>query len=191
MKYLTSLIALFINSYSIAQDESSLLGKVNRLLTDMQQSQSGMYVNRIPDEIFTNAVTEICFKETGVRLDENSPKVTLNGGGCNPGDKGFVFTGRSENVQTWHISQIECLKKGMRLPELFELQAICAIDEEILNGEEWSSNSPFPIIEYHAQGNTYNGTGAITLSSCFDSGSFAWITRNDNNHSNVYYRCVK
>lgn len=121
-----------------------------------QSFSEGMYNNRIVNQSFSRAYTEVCFKNGESLRDLHPDGGSTLGGNCIPGDRGFVIeqkrrvNTRSESV-SWTKAKANCLKDGMRLPEIFELQYSCINKEDFEITEmtpvegswvwgEWSTN---------------------------------------------------
>ncbi len=148
----------------------------------------GQYDNRIPDDSFTTAYTEICFKNATAYNDQHSGGGSTSGGNCDPGDVGFVIEANQRSSTYWSDAKSVCLSIGMRLPEVYELQISCSARvlfglNDFLTDYEWASNT---VIQLYSE----SMVPILADSSCADSNS--GIVADSSSGVDFYkYRCVK
>lgn len=114
----------------------------------------GRYDNRIPEFTHSAAYVEICFVGGSILVDENDADDPTAGGSCEVGDVGWIIERSERTAMDWTAAKAECLKIGMRLPEVFEYQLTC--DNAAMigiidmgNNYEWSSNQAIVDFDGH------------------------------------------
>jgi hypothetical protein len=126
------------------------------------------------------AYIEICFKNRGMLIDNHNASENTRGGNCIPGDTGYIIEkdirNNGQNLP-WTKARVDCIKDGMRLPELFEIQNACY--ESMLNkvggnaNWEWASNFPDSGERYLNLGSgeySDGSTASVIQSRCWDGG---------------------
>lgn len=177
---------------------NSMHNDTNQKVTEVQttttglSANTGMYDNRIPDESFAAAYTEVCFKGGATQNDRHAQGGTTAGGNCLPGDVGYVIEQRERASNYWEQAKKTCLENDMRLPEPFEWKVSCKNSATFgllsMTGiNEWVSNFALPM--YHSG---YRGIVSAIMgeSGCGDAEG-GWVGRNDGSHYSYPFRCAK
>lgn len=176
---------------------NSMHNDTNQKVTAVQttasglSSNTGMYDNRIPDESFAAAYTEVCFKSGATQNDQHAGGESTAGGNCLPGDVGYIIEQNERTAEHWEDAKATCLENSMRLPESFEFKYSCdsagTFGLSSMTGNwEWSSNFALPMYD------TNYGVGAAILgnSGCGYAG-WGWVGRADGSQPSYAFRCAK
>ncbi|MFW6012435.1 MAG: hypothetical protein ACOC92_01855 [bacterium] len=154
----------------------------------------GLYDNRIPDFSHSRAYIEICFVGGAMEIDENDAGTSTAGGDCAPGDRGWVIERVERPSLHWSAAKAECLKHGMRLPELFEQQVTCREAEligivDMTDNWEWVSNTARPLILFEplTQGNIVPALGGG--GDC-EHESALWTSHEESTGNVQNFRCA-
>lgn len=154
-------------------------------------ANAGLYRNMIADFTPPNAYTEICIKAGVVTSDIHAAGEPTSGGNCLAGDTGWVIERfeRSDGATSWASARLECLKNGMRLPEVFEWQVSCADAalfalSDMTSDREWTSNATASV----------NGSNLLAASlgdgSCIN-GAGITVANSISTQSTARFRCVR
>lgn len=137
---------------------SSTTNTIDNSLT----GNSGLYSNTIVDTTPGNPYTEVCIKNSNLLFDQHNESSSTQGGNCVPGDIGYIIEKNENPAARWTLAKVECLKKGMRLPESFEWQLAC------LNNDSAGLSKMIGSNEFEWTGNT-----ALMLLGNYDGGTYA------------------
>ncbi|MCB1034121.1 MAG: hypothetical protein KDD47_09845 [Acidobacteria bacterium] len=153
---------------------------------------SALYDNRIPDLTPDQAYSEVCFKDGRVQVDSHPVAEATAGGSCEPGDLGWIIEKDERPAATWEAARVQCLLRGMRLPEPFEWRLSCVEAEafglhDMVGNWEWASNAPTPWVE--ANGVSGTSVSAFGSSGC-GHGTQSWLGSSDNAAETRTFRCV-
>ncbi|MDA8021282.1 MAG: hypothetical protein MPN21_27930 [Thermoanaerobaculia bacterium] len=153
----------------------------------------GLYGNTIAEMSPPNAYTEICIKGGTVLSDIHAGSESTAGGNCLPGDAGWIierFERNSGAPEFWESARLECLKDGMRLPEVFEWKVACGDAAlfalaNMVDNVEWSANATISV----------GGAGGVFATS-LGNGSCNWgspstVSNDSGNASDNHYRCAR
>ena len=158
-------------------------------------SAGPFYTNRITEVTPPGPYTEVCFKNGGFFVDIHTISESTSGGGCLPGDTGWLIE-RDERpsgtLESWATAQATCLMQGMRLPEPFEWLFSCENRGTLgLNGMidnwEWGSNTVFLIVAASDK----PGVLSFGNGSCEHGAGGALGTLSGGPADKRKYRCVK
>ena len=154
-------------------------------------ANAGLYSNTIADFSPPNAYTEICIKAGVVEFDIHDAGEATAGGDCVPGDTGWIIERfeRGGLQLTWAGARLECLRNGMRLPEIFEWQISCEDDDifalsDMIDDREWTSNSAQAV------------DGSMLLAAGMGLNSCAWgagfrVANSSGTQSTIQFRCAR
>ena len=212
MAAIVLIIGLFIGVYAFVEptngpsnnyvfDWSSPLNAMhndtNQKVTSVQttttglSANTGMYDNRIPDESFAAAYTEVCFKGGATQNDQHAGGESTAGGNCLPGDVGYIIEQNERTADYWEQAKKTCLENGMRLPEPFEYKVSC-VDaatfglSSMTGNWEWSSNFALPMYT------TYNGVASAVMGNLgCDYAYWGWVGYSTGHQTSYAFRCAK